>query len=128
MASCKDKSCTFKLRAGSIQEGSYCTVTKFVRDHSCQLELFNNCSRQMPAKVVSTVITDKLLGQGRVIRSVDVIGEMKSTYDMEIQYSKAWKAKEYAQNLVYGHPLDSFQMYKDLLVGLRSLTGLSLGQ
>ena len=29
---------------------------------------------------------------------------------MEIQYCKAWKAREYAQNLVYGHPLDYFQM------------------
>ena len=29
---------------------------------------------------------------------------------MEIQYSKAWKVREYAQNPVYGHPLDSFQM------------------
>ena len=64
----------------------------------------------MPTKVVSTVIVDKLLGKGCVIRPVDVIGEMKSTYNMEILYSKAWKAREYAQNLVYSHPLDSFQM------------------
>ena len=64
----------------------------------------------MPAKVVSTVIVDKLLGQDRVIRPVDVIGEIKSTYGIEILYSKAWKAREYAQNLVYGHSLDSFQM------------------
>ena len=64
----------------------------------------------MPTKLVSTVIVDKLLGKDRVIRPVDVIGEMKSTYGMEILYSKAWKVKEYAQNLVYGHPLDSFQM------------------
>ena len=64
----------------------------------------------MLAKVVSTVIADKLLSKGRVIRPVNVIGEMKSTYGMEILYSKAWKVKEYAQNLVYGHPLDSFQM------------------
>ena len=35
LASCKDKSCTFKLRAGSVQEDSYWTVAKFVRDHSC---------------------------------------------------------------------------------------------
>ena len=62
----------------------------------------------MPIKVVSTVIADKLLGQGRVIRPVDVIGEMKSTYGMKILYNKTWKAREYAQNLVYGHPLDSF--------------------
>ena len=59
---------------GSIQEGSYWTVAKFVRDHSCQLELFSNCSRQVLAKVVSTMIADKLLGKCRVIRPVDVIG------------------------------------------------------
>ena len=64
----------------------------------------------MPVKVVSTVIADKLLGKGHVIRPMDVIGEIKSTYGMEILYSKVWKAREYAQNLVYGHPLDSFQM------------------
>ena len=34
LASCKDKNCTFKLRASSVQEGSYWTVAKFVRDHS----------------------------------------------------------------------------------------------
>ena len=62
------------------------------------------------SKSCSTVVVDKLLGKGRVIRPVDVIGEMKSTYDMEILYSKAWKAREYAQNLIYGYPLDSFQM------------------
>ena len=35
---------------------------------------------------------------------------MKSSHGIEILYNKAWKAKEYAQNLVYSHPLDSFQM------------------
>ena len=67
LVSCKYKSCTFKLRASSVQESSYWTVAKFVRDHSCQLELFSNCSRQVPAKVVSTVVADKLLGKVRVI-------------------------------------------------------------
>ena len=78
---------------GSIQEGSYWTVAKFVRDYSYQLELFSNCSWQMSTKVVSTVIIDKLLGKGRVIQPVDVIGEMKSTYGMEILYSKTWKGR-----------------------------------
>ena len=59
------------------------------------MELFSNCSQQVLAKVVSTVVADKLFGKGRVIRSVDVIGEMKSTYGMEILYSKACKVREY---------------------------------
>ena len=65
-------------------------------DNSCQLELFNNCSQQVPTKVVLTVIADKLPAKGHVIRPIDVIGEMKSSHDIEILYSKAWKAKEYA--------------------------------
>ena len=35
LASCKDKSCTFKLCTSSVQEGSYWTVAKFVRNHNC---------------------------------------------------------------------------------------------
>ena len=35
---------------------------------------------------------------------------MKSSHGIEILYSKTWKAREYAQNLVYGYSLDSFQM------------------
>ena len=110
LASCKDKTFTFKLHASLVQEDSYWMVAKFVRDHSCQLELFSNCSWQVPTKVVSTMIVDKLLTKGHVIRPVNVIGEIKSSHDIEILYSKAWKAREYTQNLVYGHPLDTFQM------------------
>ena len=72
----------------------------------------------MPAKVVSTVVADKLLDKGGVIRPVDVIGEMKSTYGMEILYNKAWKVREYAQNLVYGDPLDSFKCYHRIFICL----------
>ena len=42
----------------------------------------------MPEKVVSTVIADKLLAKGRVIRLVDVIREMKLSHDIDILYNK----------------------------------------
>ena len=42
------------------------------------------------------MIVDKLLAKGRVIRLVDVIGEMKLSHGIEILYSKAWKTREYA--------------------------------
>ena len=71
-------------------------VAKFVRNHSCQLELFSNCLSQVPAKVVLIMIADKLLAKGRVIQPIDVIKEMKSGHNIKILYSKAWKAKTYA--------------------------------
>ena len=64
-------------------------VAKFIRDHSFQLKLFRNCSQQVPAKVVSIMITDKLLAKGCVIQPVNVIGEMKSSHGIEILYSKS---------------------------------------
>ena len=34
---------------------------------------------------------------------------MQSDHGIHILYNKAWRATEYAQNLVYGAPVDSFQ-------------------
>ena len=34
---------------------------------------------------------------------------MQSDHGIHIFYGKAWRAKEYAQNLVYSAPMDSFQ-------------------
>ena len=43
--SCKDMGCKFQLHSIGMQEGSYWTIAKFDKDHSCQLELFSHYHR-----------------------------------------------------------------------------------
>ena len=83
---------------------------KFVKDHSCQLNLLGHYFRQVPTRVIMSLITPKLQEDGCIIHPKDVIGEVRADHDIDILYSKVWKANEYAQNLIYRDPWHSFQM------------------
>ena len=98
---CRDIACIFELRTGAVQGGNYWTVTKFVKDHNCDMKMFRNCHWQVPTKVIGTIIVLKLQYKGRIIRSNDVVGEMQTDHGIRILYCKTWKVKEYAQNVVY---------------------------
>ena len=39
-----------------------------------------------------------------IIRTKDVIGNVRVDHNIDILYSKTWKANEYTQNLIYGDP------------------------
>ena len=73
------------------------------------MEIFRNCLRQVSKKVIDSMIVKKLKQKGRIIRPTDVVVEIQSDHGIHILYDKAWRAKEYAQNLVYGALMDSFQ-------------------
>ena len=62
----------------------------------------------MPAKVISSIIIPRLQDNCHIIQPRDVVGEMRTNHGIQILYSKAWRAKEYTQNLVYDDPLHSF--------------------
>ena len=72
------------------------------------MEIFKNCLRQVSKKVIGSIIVKKLKQKGHVIRSTDVITEIQSDHGIHILYGKAWIIKEYAENLIYGAPIDSF--------------------
>ena len=107
-ASCKDIYYKFQLREIRMQEGSYWAVAKFIKDYSCQQELFNHYSRHMPTKVITSIITSKLQDNRCIICLKDTVEEMQTNHSVQILYNKALKVKEYAQNLVYGDLLHSF--------------------
>ena len=108
-ASCRDKDRKFKLSAVCDIDGSYWTIKKFEKVHSCKLDFRNNSNRQAPIKVITAEIANKLLVDGYLIRPKDVVAEMRLKHGIDILYNKAWKAKEYAESFVYGEPLQSFQ-------------------
>ena len=90
--------------------GIYWTVAKFVKNHTCDMELFRNCPQQVSTRLIDSVIVSILQHNGHIIRLRDVVGEMQMDHGISILYNKALRAKEYAQNMVYGDPLHSFQL------------------
>ena len=72
--------------------------------------MLSNVHRQVPTKVIGAIISPKLEQNRCLTRVVDLIGHVRDDHDIDILYSKAWRVKEYAQNIIYGDPFHSFQL------------------
>ena len=85
----------------------------------------------MPTKVISSIIVPRLQDNDLIIQPKDVVGEMQTDHGIQILYNKAWRAKEYVKNLVYGDPLHSFYLLASYCYmiehkNLRTMTNLHI--
>ncbi|KAI9165962.1 hypothetical protein LWI28_023755 [Acer negundo] len=103
--------CTWKLRAVRRDEGTYFQVRSFVNEHSCPLEEIHRQHRQASAVTIGEVVAPKLQQHdGRLMSPKDIIADMKTIYGIQIMYSKAHYALQYALSLSYGTYVETFQL------------------
>ena len=108
---CIIDNCSWKLRAVRRAEGTYFQVRSFVNVHSCPLEEIHRRHRQASAAVIGEVVAPRLQQHdGRLMRPKDIIADMKTMYGIQIMYSKAHDALQYALSLTYGTHEESFQL------------------
>ncbi|KAK2658603.1 hypothetical protein Ddye_005136 [Dipteronia dyeriana] len=103
--------CSWKLRAVRRDKGTYFQVRSFVNEHTCPLEEIHRRHRQASAVTIGEVIAPRLQQQdGRLMHPKDIIADMKSMYEIQIMYSKAHAALDYALSLTYGTHEETFQL------------------
>ncbi|KAI9162398.1 hypothetical protein LWI28_026911 [Acer negundo] len=103
--------CTWKLRAVRRDEGTYFQVRSFVNEHSGPLEEIHRRHRQASAVTIGEVVAPRLQQhEGRLMRPNDIIADMKTIYGIQIMYSKAHYALQYALSLSYGTHEETFQL------------------
>ena len=86
-------------------------VRSFVNEHTCPLEEVHHRHRQASAVIIGEVVASRLQqSDGRLMRPKDIIGDMKTMYGIQIMYSKAYDALQYALSLTYGTHEESFQL------------------
>ena len=94
--------CTWKLRAMRRDEGTYFQVKNFVNKHSCPLEEIHRRHRQISAVIIEEGVAPRLQQHdGRLIHPKDVITDMKTMYGIQIMYSKAHDALQYALSFTW---------------------------
>ncbi|KAI9177565.1 hypothetical protein LWI28_016719 [Acer negundo] len=92
-------------------EGTYFQVRSFVNQHSCPLEEVHHRHRQASAVIIGEVIASRLQQHdGRLMRPKDIIADMKTMYGIQVMYSKAHDALQYALSLTYGTHEESFKL------------------
>ncbi|KAI9199956.1 hypothetical protein LWI28_000826 [Acer negundo] len=108
---CIIDNCTWKLKAVRRDEGTYFQVRSFVNQHSCPLEEVHRRHRQASAVIIGEVIAPRLQQHdGRLMRLKDIIADMKTMYGIQVMYSKAHDALQYALSLTYGTHEESFKL------------------
>ncbi|KAK3199084.1 hypothetical protein Dsin_022499 [Dipteronia sinensis] len=108
---CLIDNCTWKLRVVRRDEGTYFQVRSFVNEHSCPLKDIHRRHPQASAVIIGEVVAPRLQQQdGRLMRPKDIIADMKTMYDIQIMYSKAYQTLHYALSLTYGTHEETFQL------------------
>ncbi|KAK2644686.1 hypothetical protein Ddye_019881 [Dipteronia dyeriana] len=108
---CLMENCMWKLRAIRRDEVTYFQVRSFINEHTCPLEKIHRRHRQASAVIIGEVVAPRLQQQdGRLMRPKDIIADMKIMYGIQIMYSKAHQALDYALSLTYGTHEESFQL------------------
>ncbi|KAK2645931.1 hypothetical protein Ddye_021126 [Dipteronia dyeriana] len=108
---CLMNNCTWKLRALRRDKATYFQVRSFINEHTCPLEEIHRHHRQASAVIIGEMVAPRLQQQdGRLMRPKDIIADMKTMYDIQIMYSKAYQALDYALSLTYGTHEETFKL------------------
>ncbi|KAL5865240.1 hypothetical protein ACOSQ3_002754 [Xanthoceras sorbifolium] len=83
-AGCRDINCKFVLRAIRKENCSVWHVRKFNTVHSCSLDAYESHFRSVSAVVIGEIFAPKLNTNGRVIRPVDIISEMREQHGVQL--------------------------------------------
>ncbi|KAK3222385.1 hypothetical protein Dsin_009410 [Dipteronia sinensis] len=108
---CKIDNYKWKLRAVRRDEGTFFQVRSFESEHSCPLEEVHRPHQQASAPIFGEAIALRLQQHnGRLIRPKDIITVMKTMFGIQVMYSKAYQALDYALTLTYVSHEGRFQL------------------
>ncbi|TXG60737.1 hypothetical protein EZV62_012100 [Acer yangbiense] len=107
---CKDLECKFQFRAGKMEGGNYWIVQKFEEEHSYTIDDLHNRNRQASAWLIGEILAPKLAVSGRSLKPKEIMVDMQVEHGLGLLYSKALRAKQLAEENVFGPPDLSYQL------------------
>ncbi|KAM6580868.1 hypothetical protein CsatA_004642 [Cannabis sativa] len=127
---CVDENCKQYVRASTFKHTEYFKVRKYVKEHTCSLVVIMEDHRQANCNVIGELIKTKFTTIKRVHTPNDIIKDMLDDYGVSMSYSKAWRSREKAIELVRGKTDESYQqlqMYLHMLkvANPRTITSLT---
>ncbi|XP_047261257.1 uncharacterized protein LOC124894758 [Capsicum annuum] len=106
---CCNEDCQWVMKASCMNESELFVIKTFVSEHSCSLRdrVLNNVVAT--SNFVSEFTAPKLINHKRIHTPADIIEEMKAVYGVDINYTKAWRAKKKAIAMLRGGPVDRYR-------------------
>ncbi|XP_024029606.1 uncharacterized protein LOC112094009 [Morus notabilis] len=106
---CKNKSCTWKMRAAKVSNGNVWAVKKYIKEHTCSLDVASAEHRQANSRIVSEFLKgDFSIGHADRLRPNDLRYIMHGKHGVEISYYKTRMARRYALASMRGSAMESY--------------------
>ncbi|KAM3381365.1 hypothetical protein P3S68_006938 [Capsicum galapagoense] len=109
---CKSPECSWVFKVSCKHGTDTFIVRTFNDEHT--FSIMDRVFEQQHTTIafVTGLTASKLVNYKRIITSSDIIEDIKREFDLNIDYMKAWRAKERALKILRGRPADG---YKKLL-------------
>ncbi|XP_050211388.1 uncharacterized protein LOC126661576 [Mercurialis annua] len=118
--SCLDTDCTWKLNASKQGKTEIFIIRKLNINHSCAMVVRTGDQRQATSIVIGEFIKSKYINLKTVYRPADIQRDMKDDYGIKMTYSKAYRSKAVAQEMVRGRADESFSLIPSYLYMLEA--------
>ena len=106
---CKLENCSWRLFATNILGSDMFEVRSFNEKHTCSSLQIHPNHRQANTDVLGTILYHQMSqGYSRVWKANDIAREMNALLQVNVTYKQAWRAKNYAFELMLGSLEDSF--------------------
>ncbi|XP_062088924.1 protein FAR1-RELATED SEQUENCE 5-like [Humulus lupulus] len=116
---CVVPNCEWYMRASKYGNGDFWMVRKYVKDHTCPIDVALNDHRQATSKLVSDCVTN-LLRDDATTCPKKIVAHMLRDYGVHISYFKARMAKEKALEALQGSADESYALLPSYLHALKS--------
>ncbi|KAK3193551.1 hypothetical protein Dsin_024861 [Dipteronia sinensis] len=104
-ATCKEPVCDWVIKAIERKMGTYWIVKKYVRSHNCMVDVFMMHFQKTSSAKIAELMAPKVNWNGRIIRPLYIIENMRGNHGIQVLYTKAWRATKNAKHRVFGKPL-----------------------
>ena len=108
VATCVDDNCKWYIRASNLKKTQTFIVRKFVNTHTCSLDIIMEDHRQANCNVVGELVKNKFNSFKRIHTPSDIMKDMLDDYGVSMSYSKAYRSREKALQLVRGKADESY--------------------
>jgi MuDR family transposase len=97
---CKAEGCPWRLHGSTVNGASFCRIKTYNDEHTC-FGLNHIGHAQASSAFIANQIAEKVKEQP-TYRPVDIVKDVHRTLGVKIGYTKAWNAKERANELNHG--------------------------
>ncbi|XP_062107755.1 uncharacterized protein LOC133818735 [Humulus lupulus] len=107
---CISEDCSWRVRATKMKDSHFFVIRQYYSLHSCSLMNRNANHRQASSRVIGSRVQGHFKNSKDPLNPRSLAGFMREEMKVQVSYWKAWKGKQWAQNLIRGMAKENFAL------------------